>query len=322
MDTKAQSPPGMEALSGEAVRAEAVQVLNRRFGTAAPNSDDIAATTAKFSSLIQKLDDAVLRAVANSAKGGDAIHNARSSVLDAIARVRSLGCEAATLEALVETIRQETRSMENAKESIPKAYKGLEQLKLLVTNVAILEDFANRRSYAECFGILEAVYSLWTNFAPIANHPRLYTLSMKMTELRVLIKTNCINDIRNFSSAHSAADSSDLVRPLLHSLQPPHPPSLIHPQVHACSCLSILGFSSECLTSWADDVLRSLPSLRPPKSDPSSSQWYHTQCFHHPHLLRSPYIPPFLFTFPFHFFLTGRLVPTTLAGCMIGSSPY
>ena len=108
METKPQSPPAMDALSGEAVRAEAVQVLNRRFGAAAPTSDDIAATTAKFSSLIQKLDDAVLRAVANSAKGGDAIHNARSSVLDAIARVRSLGSEAATLEAFVETIRQET----------------------------------------------------------------------------------------------------------------------------------------------------------------------------------------------------------------------
>jgi hypothetical protein len=163
--------------------------------------------------------------------------------------------------------------MENAKECIPKAYKGLEQLKLLVTNVAILEDFANRRSYAECFGILEAVYSLWTNFAPIANHPRLYTLSMKMTELRVLIKTNCINDIRNFSSARSVADTSDLVRLLLHCNIPPS--SLTHSlQVHACSCLSILGFSSECLTAWADDVLRSLPSLRPPKSDPSSSQWY------------------------------------------------
>ena len=205
----------MDALSSEAVRAEAVQVLNRRFGAAAPSSDEITATTAKFSALMQKLDDAVLRAVANSSKGGDAVHNARASVLDAIARVRSLGAEAATLEAFVETIRQETRAMENAKESIPKAYKGLEQLKLLVTNVALLEDFASRRSYSECCGILEAVYSLWTNFAPIANHPRLYQLSMKMTELRVVLKSNCINDIRNFSSTHSCSDTADLVSPCI-----------------------------------------------------------------------------------------------------------
>lgn len=208
----------MDALSSEAVRAEAVQVLNRRFGTAAPDADEIAATAAKFSTLMQKLDDAVLRAVANSSKGGDAVHNARSSVLDAIARVRSLGSEAATLEAFVETIRQETRAMENAKESIPKAYKGLEQLKLLVTNVALLEDFASRRSYSECCSILEAVYSLWTNFAPIANHPRLYKLSIKMTEIRILLKSNCINDIRNFSSTHSCSDTSDLVSPYIRNM--------------------------------------------------------------------------------------------------------
>jgi hypothetical protein len=211
METQSKSPPIMDTLSSESVRAEAVQVLNKRFGTAVPTSDEITATTAKFSTLMQKLDDAVLRAVANSSKGGDAVHNARASVLDAISRVRSLGSEAATLEAFVETIRQETRAMENAKESIPKAYKGLEQLKLLVTHVALLEDFASRRSYSECCGILEAVYSLWTNFAPIANHPRLYNLSMKMTELRVLLKTNCINDIRNFSSNRSGVEASDLV---------------------------------------------------------------------------------------------------------------
>ena len=211
MENQHKSPAQIDSLSSEAVRAEAVQVLNRRFGAAAPTSDEIAATTAKFSTLMQKLDDAVLRAVANSSKGGDAVHNARASVLDAIGRVRSLGSEAATLEAFVETIRQETRAMENAKESIPKAYKGLEQLKLLVTNVALLEKFARRRSYTECCGILEAVYSLWTNFAPIANHPRLYNLSMKMQELRIELKSNCINDICHFSSSRSDSDVSDLV---------------------------------------------------------------------------------------------------------------
>jgi hypothetical protein len=211
MENQHKPPAQIDSLSSEAVRAEAVQVLNRRFGAAAPSSDEITATTAKFSILMQKLDEAVLRAVANSSKGGDAVHNARASVLDAIARVRSLGSEAATLEAFVETIRQETRAMENAKESVPKAYKGLEQLKLLVTNVALLEDFTRRRSYTECCGILEAVYSLWTNFAPIANHPRLYKLSMKMQELRIELKSNCINDICNFSSSRPDSDISDLV---------------------------------------------------------------------------------------------------------------
>ena len=121
MEPLPKTVPQMDALSNEAVRAEAVQVLNKRFGSNAPTSDEIAETSAKFSTLMQKLDDAVLRAVANSSKGGDAIQNARSSVLDAIARVRALGSEAAILEDFVENIRQETRAMENAKASIPKA---------------------------------------------------------------------------------------------------------------------------------------------------------------------------------------------------------
>jgi hypothetical protein len=86
----------------------------------------------------------------------------------------------------------------------------------------LLEDFASRRSYSECCGILEAVYSLWTNFAPIADedpkHPRLRKLSMKMTELRDLLKTNCISDIRIFSLNRSkkfcsGVEASDLVSP-------------------------------------------------------------------------------------------------------------
>jgi hypothetical protein len=140
-----------------------------------------------------------------------------------------------------------------------------------------LEDFASRGSYEECCGILDAVYSLWTNFAPIANHPRLYNLSMKMTELRILLKTNCINDIRNFSFHSSDATHSDLVsqnfQPCTFSIVEHSVASHRTPQAHACSILEILGFSSDCMTAWTYDALRSLPTLRPPKSDPASSQW-------------------------------------------------